>query len=252
MTGYFLWLFLCLLVAGAGHVLERRGLRWGRVLLAFGVVGSAALVIVQAYRTVFRGGGSAIDRHSAALAYFMGYEVVGELRGIDGTLCVILPPDTAANQDRLDSLFNTFARVLAPLPTLRLHAVSLEAKDRQVGTGRVPLERFERAVAEVTNALAYVSFAGVPVDLERWSVWSGPSPPPVFVYDPSGGRAWLPALKQGRIRRVVVHRPDLNPAERTTVGPPDEIFRRHFLLLKPADAAAWEPAPSPGRAADRP
>ena len=86
-------------------------------------------------------------------------------------------------------------------------------------------------------AVAYVSFAGVPADIENLLAMARPQSPACFVFDPWGTTNWLTALKQGRIRTVIVPRPGVNsPAGGEIVGEPNEVFNRLYLMATPATA----------------
>ena len=236
---YFLWLLGGLAAAGAGRALRRRAPRAGLVLAVGGVLASVGAITWQVRAFVSGGAAPAIDRYSATVAYFMGHEVLNELRSFDGPVFLLLPPDRRGNQRELDSLFNTFARVLAPVAGLAVRDVTVAATDREIREGRVPLAAFEQALAAATGAVACVSFAGVPAGVETLPILQGPRRPLVFVYDPSGRTGWVASLRTGVLRRVIVARPDAGrdtPAGVT--GPPDEIFKRHFLLAKPGTAEA--------------
>lgn len=237
-SSYFLLLLLCAGVGAAGFLWRRHSAGPGSACLGVAGLGLAILLGWQVYQFTAAGKPRPVNRAYAAVAYHMGYEVLQELRGLNGSICLILPPETRSNQAELDSLFNTFARVLAPLPTLQIKEASLDAKPRQVAAGRLPIEAFERALAQVPEALAYVSFAGLPSDLNRLSLWATTNAAPLYAFDPSGGTNWLAALKQGRLRRVIVPRPEAQAEDRTqpTAGPPDELFARFFLLATPANA----------------
>lgn len=244
MTYYWL-LGLCIVVGAAGGWLRRRNPGWGQVLIGAGCLGIVGLLGWQVSSFARGGRSRAVDRYQAAVAYRMGYEVLAELRGYEGTIGLLLPPDTRANQAALDTLFNTFARVLAPLPALQIKDAPLATRSRSVLEGRVPLAAFDAALAELPDCLAYVSFAGVPADIARSALWQRARSTPLFVFDPSGGTNWLALLEQGRIRRVIVPRSDTADEGRgqAIVGPPHELFERFFLAIGPSDVAAGKAVP---------
>ncbi len=247
MSAYFLWLALFLAISLAGYLAARRNALVGRTLMAVGAIGCGVLVIRQVYQVAFGGAGRPMDRSIAAAAYYLGHELLGQLPSLEGDICLILPPDSSANQAVLDTAFDTFARVLAPLPTLRLKEASLRTKLRLVEEGRVPNEAFEQALQQVPDAIAYVSFAGVPSDVKRLSLCTKTNPVPFLVFDPSGGRAWAEMIDQGRIRCVVVPRSELEGGLRgAAIGPPDEIFKERFLMFRsPNGESASRGAPTP-------
>lgn len=234
---YFLGLAMCGLVAVIGWFCRRRAAGLGNTLLGLACAGMATLLVLQVWNFAGSSGSQSINRHLATASYFMGYEVVGELRGLQGTIALILPPESRRNRVELDSIFNTFARVLSPLSAVQIREVTLQATPQQIERGQIPLDRFEAAVTEARGALAYVSFVGVPAQVDRLKLWGEPQPPPLFVFDPAGTTNWLACLSQGRIRRVIIPRPDSNPT-RSVTGAPDELFGRFFLMLQPENAEA--------------
>lgn len=236
---YFAWLLGGLGLASLGIALKRRHARAGLTLLALGILGSVGAIGWQVRLFVAGGAAPALDRFSATAAYFLGQEVLGELRRFEGPVYLLLPPDRRGNQRELDSLFNTFARVLAPVTGLEVRDVTVQAGEREIREGRVPLAAFEQALAQATGAVAWVSFSGVPPGLETLAALRAPGRPPLFAYDPSGGTGWVASLQAGVLRRVIVARPEA-AGERPggVTGPPDEIFKRHFLLAKPGNAGA--------------
>jgi len=237
---YFALVTLCLVTGAVGFLLRRKTTPIGNGLVATACLGVATLVGWQVFRFSSVGAARPVDRAYAAVAYHLGYEIMGSLRGVRGTIGLILPPENRANRPALDSAFDTLARVLAPLPDLALKELTLSAPLRQIDGGTVPWEAFEQALAAAPNALAYVSFTGLPRETDRLSLWNQVNPPPLFVFDPSGGTNWLAPLKQGRLKRVILPRPELwrQSGRLPTAGPPDEIFQRWFQWATPDNADA--------------
>lgn len=233
---YFLWLALCLGAAAAGLALRRRYPRPGLALAFLGLIGGAVSVGWQVSSLFSSGSGRSVDRYDATVAYFMGYELLNELGSRAGHVAVLLPAQTRSNRDRLDVLFDTLARVLAPFPGLRLHDASFQASERRIVDGALTAEDFTEPLAHITNALAWVSFVGLPKDPASFAPLADSDSPPWFVFDPSGATAWRASLKRGAIRRVIAPRPDAAPGDAT--GPPDELFREYFVMATPANADA--------------
>ncbi len=236
---YFTWLLLAIAVAVIGLVVRRFREKAGMAIAVLGSASAVAVIGWQAY-TLVSGGtvGPAVDRHSAVVAYFMGYEVLGDLKARSGTIALVLPPDTRSNQEQLDSLFNAFARVVSPRPEFDLVDVSVEASEAAIRRREVTIEDFARAIGSVTNMIACVSFVGFPAEFETMPAGRVGKPVPLYLYDPSGGSAWKEELSAGRIRRVIVPRPrDAGGADADDLaGPPGELFQRFFLLATPANA----------------
>jgi hypothetical protein len=117
---------------------------------------------------------------------------------------------------------------------LRVKALRLEGGDRDAGHG---LSAFKVALAQAQEALAIVSYAGAPTGFETLFSAGQPKIAPFYVFDPDGTTNWLGALKDGRIRAVVLPRPGVDPHGREAVaGMPETIFERFYLLATPANA----------------
>lgn len=229
---YFFVLLSFLALAAFGFFLRDRARSLGQSLMVAGCVGCVALAAWQLYRSFYDSGEISRDRYHAVVAYAMGHQVAREFAGRKGKVCLIFPPESASSADALDTLFETFARVLRPFPGLEVKEATLRVKAKLARNGQVPAAAFEQAFAEVPNAVAYISFAGIPQDSETLSVFSKREPPAVFIYDATGGTNWGNALKQRRIRAVIVPRPDVKPPGKGAIaGPPEAIFKEYFLMV---------------------
>jgi hypothetical protein len=117
---------------------------------------------------------------------------------------------------------------------LHLKALRLEGGNHDPGQG---LSAFRQALAQAQEALAIVSYAGAPAGFETLFSAGQPKIAPLYIFDPEGTTNWLSALKQGRVRSVIVPRPATNPSVRAGLaGPPGEIFDQLYLLATPETA----------------
>jgi ABC-type sugar transport system substrate-binding protein len=95
---------------------------------------------------------------------------------------------------------------------------------------------FKNALAQTPEAFAVISYAGVPAGFETLFP-DGKQPGPLFfVFDRDGTTHWLAALKEGRIKAVVVPRPGANAGGEGIAGMPETIFERFCLLATPTNA----------------
>ena len=236
---YFLWLFAGLALAVTGLVARRHRRHVGGVMVGLGTIVCLAAIGWQVRTFVFSPASPAIDRYHATVAYFLAQGVLEETRTFAGPVYLLLPPDRRGNQRQLDSLFDTFARVFAPVPDLVVRDVVVAASEREIRGGKVTAAAFSQALAAATGAVACVSFVGWPADFEPPSPGPATRRPLLFVFDPSGGTAWRVPLARGQLRRVIVPRPDADaPGRAGPTGPPDELFERYFLLARPGNADA--------------
>jgi hypothetical protein len=113
---------------------------------------------------------------------------------------------------------------------LDLKAVRLEGANRD-------LAAFKQALAQAQEAMAVISYAGVPAGFETLFSAGQPASPLFYVFDGDGTTNWLGALKNGRIRAVVVPRPGVDALGGEGIaGMPEAIFERFYLLATPANA----------------
>jgi hypothetical protein len=237
LTTYFLILSGFLGLGILGYVLLNRWRVGGQILLAIGCLGAASFLGWELYRNVLASSREAPERYEAVAAYMLAEQVTGEFGDQRGQVLVILPPESTVGAKVLDALFDSFARVLAPFPNLELKQATLARPSNGAKNGGVSPETFELALASAPQALACVSFAGVPRDFERLSLFKNAKPPAFFVYDRTRGQDWVEPLKKRWIHRVIVPRPHFALSkQKPIVGPPEEIFPRYFLWVTPETA----------------
>lgn len=235
--GYFSLLAVCGAVGAAGYFTRGRSPRLGAGLLIVAVAGFLGALGWQVFRSTAGDTPRALDRHSAALAYFIGHAAAAEVAAHPGPVAILLPRETSGNRTTLDSLFDTVARVLSPIPGVEIKEAPVAATATQMERGELSWREFTNALAGVPNPTAWISFVGLPKDQPSAGAFAARLPSRGYVYDPSAGTAWLEALKAGTVRRVVVPRPVGDPSEsRPVSGPPDEIFRAHFLMVTAENA----------------
>jgi len=170
-----------------------------------------------------------------AVSYCLANCLLGDLAGQSGSVVLLFPQRRLMDADTEQSYEEGF---LPPLRhghgMLRLKALRLDGGGRNAGQA---LSAFKEALAQAQEALAIVSYAGVPADFETLISAGQPKIPPLYVFDPRGTTNWLAALKNGRIRVVVLPRPGVDPRSGAAVaGMPDAVFEQCYLLATPANA----------------
>ncbi len=236
MTYYF-FLVLALAFAGLGCWVRRRSPFWGRAMLIVGILGCAACLAWQVRQHLFTPAAKGPDRGQAVVGYFLANQVLSEARGQQGCVVLFFPPESVLGAEAVGTYAGTFSRVLRGFPGLKVQVLTLAVPPRAAKAGLVPLAAFQQAASNAPPAVAYVSFAGVPADIENFLPTAGQRGPGFFVFDPWRTTNWLGALKKGRVQCVIVPRPGVDPEPDAEVsGEPHEVFRRLYLMATPATA----------------
>jgi hypothetical protein len=234
---YYLILAGFLAAAGIGYRIRNRWEFPGKLLMIAGGLGCVGLIIWQVRGAIAGSSTPQLDRYHAAASYTLASHVARQTAGQRGQVVLIYPPERFMDSEAMAAMTYAFARVLQSSPSLQLRVTNLVATGKSNKRGQFSLAAFEQACAARSNEVAYVSFAGVPAGIEELSILKQGRAPQLFVFDPLGTTNWLAGLKLGVIRRVVVPRPDAQPARNVEVdGRPDEIFQRYFLMATPETA----------------
>jgi hypothetical protein len=173
-----------------------------------------------------------------SVSYYLGSQAMRELpRRPPGPIVLIFPPEAVFDARTVDSYVNTFRPTLGVLHVVQeLQTMRLEAPAKAAKTGDIPLAAFQRVVAKFPSAAVFVSYAGVPADFEKLFPADQPVPP-FFAFDPWRTTRWLGPLKNGKLRAVIVPRPDVDLASKTDLGgDPGSIFNQLYLIATPTTA----------------
>jgi len=235
---YFLWLLPALAVGGLGCLLRRRSAFWGQALIVLGCLGCAGILAWQVRESLFSSASKPPNRAHAVVSFYLANQTLRDMAGRRGSVVLIFPPKSVLDQETAESYANAFTPLLLRgHPELDVQVARLEAPAKAAKSANAPLAAFKQVVARFPGALAFVSYAGVPADLDQLFGPDQPSAFPFCAFDPAGTATWLSALKQGRIRFVIVPRPGVNPAAGAALaGPPGEIFDQLYLLATPETA----------------
>jgi hypothetical protein len=228
-------LLAALLVAGVGGWMSRRWRVLGRGMMALGGLGLIGVVTLQVRQNVFSPQPKMTARCEMAVSSCLANCMLGDLTGQDGIVVLLFPQRRLMDADTERCFEEGF---IPPLRRgrVKLHvkALRLEAGSRDAGHG---LQAFKQALAQAQDAVAIVSYAGVPADFETLFSSGQPALPPFYVFDPDGATPWLGSLKAGHIRAVVLPRPGVDPRGReAAAGMPETILERFYLLATPANA----------------
>jgi len=245
---YYVFLVAALAVAGVGCLLRRRAQFWGQAMMVAGGIGCLVCIGWQVRQTLFAPEPKAPDRGQAVVGYYLANQVLSQIPSTEGTIVLFFPPESVLDEETVGTYAGTFSRVLRGCPGLNVQVLTLAAPAKAAKAGRISLTSFQQAVSNVPPALAYVSFAGVPADIENFRSAEGQPTPDFYVYDPWGTTNWLAALKRGRIKTVIVPRPDIHyQAGEDVSGPPGEVFQQLYLMATPATADEIAPKLRPAQ-----
>jgi len=233
---YYVSLVLALAIAGVGCVVRRRSVFWGQAMMVAGCIGCVGCIAWQVRQTLFTPEAKGPDRGQAVVGYYLANQVLSKIPENEGSILLFFPPDSVMDSERVGTYAGTFSRVLGACPGLKVHALTLAVPDRAAKAGQIDLASFQRAASNAPSALAYVSFAGVPADIENFR-HAEAQPPGFFVFDPWGTTNWLAALRKGRVSTVIIPRPDVQPGAGDEIsGEPAEVFKQLYLMATPATA----------------
>ncbi len=234
---YYLVLFGALAVALVGFVVRRRSAIWGQGMIVLGCLGGIGGIAWQIRQTIFSGETAGPDRGQAVVGYVLANRVLADIGLQPGKVVLLFPPESVLDGETVGTYAGTFSRVLRAFPDLKVEVRTLAVPAKAARTGRLPLKAFQASCSNAPPAVACVSFAGVPADIENLQTAGQQSGPPFFVFDPWATTNWLGALKKGRIRTVIVPRPGVRHAPGSEIsGEPQEVFDRLYLLATPASA----------------
>ncbi len=231
---YYLFLGLALATAGVGFSLRRKFPALAYACIVAGCIGCCAGIGWQLRENVFTPSPSAPDRGQAVVGYFLANQLLREVTAQQGTVLLFFPPESVIDSDAVGVYAGRFGRVLRGVSSLKVETVTLSAAKKAVKSGTIPLESFQRAASNAPPAVAYVSFAGVPADIEQFQRHDVPPNPPFLVYDPWGTTNWSASLKKGSLRCVIVPRPGIKHTAGAEIsGEPNEVFRQLYLMATP-------------------
>lgn len=236
---YFFWLMAALAVAGIGWGARRRSALAGQALIVLGCVGCLAALGWLVRENLFSPDDAPPpNRAHAVVGFFLANHTQREIAGQRGTVVLILPPRRGLDAQTAETYVNAFrAPLLRGQAGLELEVVELDAPKKQAQAGSLPLAAFQEVVARFPKAVAFVSYAGVPPDIASLFPAAQGRNPPFLLFDPHRSTNWVSALKQNRIRCVIVPRPDVNPyATQGIAGMPGDIFGQLYLMATPETA----------------
>jgi len=231
----FTLLLLALTVSAVGVFASRRWQTFGQVLIVVGVVSLAAIAAIQFRQIVAPTEEKSSDRGEMAVGSTLAECVLSDLAGQSGTVILLFPSRSVMDEDTEQSYEDGFVRPMRHgHGTFHLKSLLFEAKPGKAG---YELAAFQHVLEQAPDALAVVSYAGVPVDFDNLFSAGQSKPQQFYVFDSEGTTNWLGPLKDGHIRAVVLPRPGTDTRGRATMtARPEEIFERFYVMATSATA----------------
>jgi hypothetical protein len=232
---YYLLLAVALATAALGFWLRRRSTVGGTPLLAVGCLACLACLGWQVRQSLSGPSSNGPDRAQGIVAYFLANQFLQQSGTQNGTVVLCFPPESVINEEARATYVGTFSRVLRTFPEFKVQVLTLDAPTKAARAGNVPLKAFQQLAGSTSSVVAYVSFAGVPANIEEFLPAAPKSGPSFFAFDPSGNTHWLGSLRKGVVRAVVVPRPGVKYDDQIS-GEPSAIFDQLFLMATPRTA----------------
>jgi len=231
----FTLLLLALMVSGIGAWVSRRWRAFGQVLMVAGGLSLTVVAAVQFRQILFPPQPKADDRGDMAVASTLANCVLSDLAGQSGTVILLFPSRQLMDASAEESYEDGFVMPLRHgHGTLHLKALLLDAKPAKDG---YDLAAFQHALEQAPDALAVVSYAGVPAGFDNLFPAGQSKAPQFYAFDPAGTTNWFGPLKAGQIRVVVLPRPGMDSRARAAAaGRPEQIFEQFYLLATQQNA----------------
>jgi hypothetical protein len=224
-------LLAALAMAGVGGWMGRRGRVLGQAMMGLGGLGLIGVIVLQVRQNVWPPQPKAPNRYEMAVSYGLANCLLGDVAGQSGKVVLLFPQRRVMDADTEGSYEDGFIR------PLHHGNVKLDLKAVRLEGANGDLAAFKQALAQAQEALAVISYAGVPAGFETLFPAGQRESPLFYVFDGDGTTNWLGALKDGRIRAVVVPRPGVDArGGEARAGMPETIFQRFYLLATPANA----------------
>jgi hypothetical protein len=227
----FFLLLAALAMAGAGVWMSRRWRILGQAMIALGGLALIGVIVLQFRQNVLPSRHTASRRNQMAASYGLANCLL-EDAGSQGGKVVLLFPQRSDMDDDTEGIYAD-----GFIPPLRHGRVKLDLKAVRLEGASRDLSAFKQALAQTPEAMAVVSYAGVPEGFETLYPAGQPESPSFYVLDSEGTTRWLGALKEGRIRAVVVPRPGVDARGGEEIaGRPETVFEKFYLLATQANA----------------
>jgi hypothetical protein len=155
----WLLLLLSLGLAGVGAVVSRRWRVGGQALLGLGVLGLLSVIVVQVRQNIFPHAPRTSTHYEMTVSYGLANCLLGDAAGQSGKVVLIFPRRRDLDEDKEASYEDGLVRALHhSRMKLELKAVRLEGASGDLAV-------FKQALAQISEALAVISYAGVPAGM---------------------------------------------------------------------------------------
>jgi len=226
----FSLLLAALAITGMGVWMSRRWRLAGQSMMAVGGLALVSVIGLQVRQNVLPPKPT-VRRAEMAVSYCLANCLLEDSAGGSGKVVLLFPQRRDMNEDIEQSYEDGF------VASLRHGRGQLSLKAVHLDGANGDLSAFKQALDQNEETMAFVSYAGVPSGFETLFATGQSNRSSFFVFDSDATTHWLRALKDGRIKAVALPRPGSDVRSReTSVGMPEQIFDRFYLLATPANA----------------
>lgn len=229
------YLLLCLLGIGVGALgwwLSKKVAAVGQLLMAAGLLILIGTVGWQVMSTFGLGVGPQMNRGQASVAYALANQLLRDREGRNGTVALLFPPNRSTSQAALDSFYEGYARVLTRFPSLELKEVTVELSASQLRKGDLDASVFDEVITANGDALAIVSWIGLPDRFDGASLGGDSERRPLlYIYDQTNKRNWIDLVRSKLISGAVIPREDLDEAKFDAANTPGAVFDVSHRLI---------------------
>lgn len=199
--------------------------------MGLGGLGLIAVIASQFRQNILSPQPKARNRYEMAVSFCLANCLLGDAAGQSGSVLLLFPQRHVMSADSEENYEEGF------VPPLRHGRGKLTLKAVRLDGANRDLSAFKQALAQAPEAMAVVSYAGVPAGFESLFSAGQTNIPLFYAFDAEGTTDWLGALKEGRIKAVVVPRPGVDARVRGAAGGmPESIFEQFYLLATAENA----------------
>ena len=225
-----------LLMALVGFILSQshKSGRSGQVLKSCGLVLVAGACVWQSIRSWQPENNLVIDRGQAALGYVMAQHLSGDLQKREGAVLLVMPQDGVADASSLDGFYESFARVLLRIPTLKVSEATLKTSRTEMGDGSFSADELRKTLSQHQDPAAIILWTGYPSESGTQGILRGFSENKTTIYacDFFDTGHWKTGMENETLTKAFVLLPGVDMEKVPDGSPPETIFKALYKVEK--------------------